>query len=122
VKCPKAIAAALGAAAISLGLAACGDEDGAGAPVLGGPAIDTAVQLANCTDWEDATVEERLGTINQIENFVGGPVGNDNGVGNTLTDDQAYDVMEGWCGEQYSRGFRLYKLYTRAAAFTPPQQ
>ena len=107
------------AAALALGLAACGDDSGAGAPVLGGPSINTQVQLASCEDWEKATVEERLGTIAQIENFVSGPVGNDNGVGNTLSQDKAYDLMEYWCGQPYARGFRLYKLYTRSAAFTP---
>jgi hypothetical protein len=114
---PAAIAAALA-------LAGCGaDSSSSGTPQgnVGGPAIDVPVQLADCTDWEDASVEERLGTIAQISNFVGGPVGTAGGHGATLTDDQAYDVMEGWCGNEYARGFRLYKLYTRAAAFGGPQ-
>ncbi len=107
-------AAALAAAA----LPACGDDDAGAPPVeLGGPSIDVRLELASCEDWKDATVEERLGTIAQIENFVGGPVGNDAGTGNLLDQDTAYDILEGQCEAEYARGFLLYKLYTRAAAF-----
>ncbi|MDP9189897.1 MAG: hypothetical protein M3O25_11665 [Actinomycetota bacterium] len=108
------------AAAVSLAVAACGDDRGPSTPPvnLGGPGINAPIQLADCTDWQDASVEERLGTIEQIENFAGGPVGTGGGRGAVLSDDRAYDVMESFCGEEYARGFRLYKLYTRAAAFS----
>jgi hypothetical protein len=99
-------------------LAACGEDDASGPPVvLGGPSIGVAIELANCEDWNDASVEERIGTIDQIENFAGGPVGTAGGRGAVLSDEDAYDVMEGYCSEEFARGFRLYKLYTRAAAF-----
>ena len=115
----------LARAAIALALAfvGCGtDSSSSGTPQgdVGGPTLGVPVQLADCTDWEEASVEERLGTIAQISNFVGGPVGTAGGTGATLTEDQAYEVMEGWCGNEYARGFRLYKLYTRAAAFGGP--
>jgi hypothetical protein len=35
-----------------------------------------------------------------------------------LEDDQACDLFEGWCENEYARGFKLYKLYARAAAFS----
>jgi hypothetical protein len=35
-----------------------------------------------------------------------------------LPDDDAYDLMEKYCGNEYARAFRLYKLYARASAFS----
>lgn len=105
------------AAALAVGLAACGTEDREEPGALGGPTLDAPVELANCTDWNDGSVDERLGTIAQIENFVGGPVGTGDGTGNTLDPEHAYDLMESFCADDYARGFRLYKLYTRSAAF-----
>jgi hypothetical protein len=112
-----AIAVLLGAAAFTLG--ACGDESSSGTPAgeLGGPAIEGPLQLVSCEDWNAAGTDERLGTIAQIKNFIGGPSGN-GGRGAIIDDDVAYDLMEGQCDEDYARGFRLYKLYARAAAFT----
>ena len=52
----------------------CGTDDREEPGALGGPTLDAPVELANCTDWNDGSVDERLGTIAQIENFVGGPV------------------------------------------------
>lgn len=115
--------AAIAALAVlsTLAISACGDDSTSEAPVhLGGPTIDVPVQLADCTDWKDATVEERLGTIAQIQNFAGGPVGTAGGHGATLDQDKAYDVMENFCEQEFARGFKLYKLYTRAAAFSSP--
>jgi hypothetical protein len=105
--------------AVAIGLGACGDDSSSGTPAgeLGGPAIDAPLQLVDCTDWEEASTDERLGTIAQIRNWVGGPSGN-GGRGAVIDDDEAYDLMEGFCGEEFARGFRLYKLYARAAAFT----
>lgn len=109
--------AAIVAAALALAAAGCGNDDRQEPGVLGGPTLDAPVELANCTDWKDGSVDERLGTIAQIENFVGGPVGTAGGRGALLEQEKAYEVMEGFCEEEYARGFRLYKLYTRASAF-----
>jgi hypothetical protein len=50
--------------------------------------------------------------------FAGGPVGESSGLhGATLNDDAAYQVLDDSCRHDYARGFKLYKLYTRAAAF-----
>ncbi len=103
--------------AAALAVAGCGTENSEEPGALGGPTIDAPVELANCTDWQESSVDERLGTIAQIENFVGGPVGTAGGRGALLDQEKAYDVMEGFCKEEYARGFRLYKLYTRASAF-----
>lgn len=114
----KAVTASV-AAVIALGAVGCGDDSQSGTPQgeVGGPTIGAPIQLADCTDWQDASVEERLGTIAQIRNFAGGPVGTGNLRGATIDDDKAYEVMENFCENEFARGFRLYKIYTRAAAF-----
>jgi len=59
----------------------------------------------------------------QIE---GGPVGGEGGARErTLDDKQAYDLFDRACKQQFAKGFKLYKLYSRAAAFsqrTPRKQ
>jgi hypothetical protein len=100
-------------------LAGCGEStpsDGSDAGV--GPALAAPINLADCTDWQQASVEERLGTIDQIRDFVGGPVPGTGGRGVALEDEQAYDLFENYCENEFARGFKLYKLYSRAAAFS----
>jgi hypothetical protein len=104
-------------AALSLG--ACGDSGSSGPPAAEqGADIGQPPSLADCTDWKRANLRERYGTIRQIRDFAGGPVGAaPGGHGATLPDDKAYKLFERSCGNYYARGFKLYKLYTRAAAF-----
>jgi hypothetical protein len=35
-----------------------------------------------------------------------------------LDDKQAYELFNNYCKEDLARGFKLYRLYERAAAFT----
>jgi hypothetical protein len=111
--------AALAAALAALALSACGGGDAAtGQPDLaGGPRIGAPTQLVKCADWKEADVRERYGTIEALRDFAGGRTGSPGGHGATIEDDDAYDLFERWCGESYAAGFKLYKLYTRAAAF-----
>jgi hypothetical protein len=103
-------------------VAGCGSS-GSSAPQSGaGPSIGAPIELADCTDWEQASTDQRLGTIDQLKDFAGGPVvgGGSNpasGTGAVLTDDQAYDLLDNYCQQDYARAFKLYKLYERAAAF-----
>ena len=103
----------------ALGLAGCmGGSAEEGQPSLdSGARIGAPTQLVKCAEWNDADVRERYGTIEAIREFAGGPTGSPGGSGATLEDDDAYELFERWCAEPYARGFRLYKLYTRAAAF-----
>jgi hypothetical protein len=114
---PRAAVAALAAAALALSGCMGGDSSG-GQPASAGPRIGTDLKLANCRDWRKATPSERQGTVRALRNLAGGPVGEDSGrQGATLDDDRAYQVLEDYCANDFARGFKLYKLYARAAAF-----
>jgi hypothetical protein len=99
-------------------LGGCGGDDASNTAAGAGPHIQVALRLADCDDWKAADVSERLGTVQQLADFAGGPTGSPAGHGNTLSEKRGYDVLQGWCGQTYARGFKLYKLYTRAAAFS----
>lgn len=102
-------------------IAACGSSSNA--PVAQqGPHIGTRVELADCHDWEQASTEERLGTLGELKNFAGGTIVGGSatapaGRGAVLDDKKAYDLLNDACGNQFAAGFKLYKLYERAAAF-----
>jgi hypothetical protein len=99
-------------------LAGCGDDDGSAQRSLQGPQLDDPINLADCRDWNQGSVDEKLGTVRAIREFLGGPVPGTGGRGATLDEDQAYDLFQGWCENEFARGFKLYKLYARAAAFS----
>jgi hypothetical protein len=119
--------AALAAALLPATGGGCGGSDpnaGRQSASGAGARISVPLSLADCTDWNNADAAERLGTIKQLAAFAGGPVvgasaGQPSGRGATLEERKAYDLLQGWCSAPFARGFKLYKLYTRAAAFTP---
>ena len=55
----------------------------------------------------------------QLRKFAGGPVGSSEGIkrGPALDEARAYKVLDSYCERYFARGFKLYKLYERAAAF-----
>lgn len=55
---------------IGLTLAGCDGSDGDESPAGGEVSLDNPIELADCTDWEEGSVDERLGTIRQIRAFV----------------------------------------------------
>jgi len=104
------------AAAIAAGCG--GDESGSARSSQEGLQLGEPINLADCRDWNEGSVEERLGTIGQIRDFLGTPVSGTAGTGAVLEDEQAYDLFENYCENEFARGFKLYKLYARAAAFS----
>jgi hypothetical protein len=82
------------------------------------PAVGS-VRGADCTDWKKGTIEQRRSTVVALRNFAGGPVGSSAGIqkGPVLEDGRAYRVLESYCKHHFARGFKLYKLYERAASF-----
>ena len=85
-----------------------------------GAGVGTSIRVANCSDWQNGTVEARRRTVVLLRGFAGGPVGSSKGIQNgpVLDDSRAYRVLQSYCANQFARGFKLYKLYERAAAFT----
>jgi hypothetical protein len=102
-----------------LGAALLAGCSGSGSPPNDpGASFGVPVELANCRDWNAATVAERLAVVRQIRAFAGGPTGTLPGQnGATIPDDKAYDLFKGWCDQSFTKDFKLYKLYTRAASF-----
>jgi hypothetical protein len=103
-------------------IAGCGSGSGTQPQIDVGPNVGAPISLADCNDWNQADTSQRLGTIQQLKDFAGGPVVGNNasepsGTGSVLGDKQAYDLLDNYCQNQFARGFKLYKLYERAAAF-----
>jgi hypothetical protein len=118
----RRLAGALAAATLGAAIAGCGGGSGTQPEVDVGPNVGEPIRLADCHDWQQANVEQRLGTIHQIRDFAGGPVVGNNasspaGTGPVLDDKDAYNLFNGWCAQSYASGFKLYHLYQRAAAF-----
>jgi hypothetical protein len=87
-----------------------------------GPNVGNPINLANCHDWNEADTAQRLGTLQQLKHFAGGPVVGNNasapaGRGAVLDDKKAYELLTNSCKQQFAAGFKLYLLYQRAASF-----
>jgi hypothetical protein len=102
----------------SLVLSGCLGSDGSGgAAQNAGPGFATPIRLADCSDWLTATPSQRSTVIEGVRAVSGGPSGSPAGNGPVLDDEQAYNLFERSCHENFAKRFILYKLYTRAAAF-----
>ena len=117
------VPAILSASAVAVLIAGCGGGSGTQPQIDVGPNVGQSIALADCNDWNQANTEQRLGTIQQLKDFAGGPVVGNNasspsGTGAVLDDKQAYSLFENYCKESFARGFKLYKLYERAASFS----
>jgi hypothetical protein len=102
-------------------LAGCGGSNHSNARASGGAHLGAgeSLRLDNCTNWNEATIAQRRETLAQLRKFSGGPVGSSSGIqhGPVLSDDRAYKLFQNYCAKTFARGFKLYKLYTHAAAF-----
>jgi hypothetical protein len=78
-----------------------------------------SVRQASCTDWKKGSDDQRWTMVFYLRKFAGGPVGSSAGIktGPVLDDNRAYKVLASYCSKYFARGFKLYKLYERAAAF-----
>lgn len=117
------LATALAAAGLALAGCSAGGSGTTPPPGVGSDRIGTPVRLADCTDWQKATLRQRFGTVREIKAIAGGPTGTvKDQYGNTLPDDKAVKLFDRACKQTFARGFKLYKLYNRAAAFSAPQK
>jgi hypothetical protein len=123
---PRYVVVTMLLAAVLAG-AGCGSGSSTQPQVDVGPNVGQPINLADCNDWNQANTEQRLGTIHQLKDFAGGPVVGNNasspsGRGSVLDDKDAYELFNRYCSADFARGFKLYKLYERAAAFTGQPQ
>lgn len=128
-------AAATGAAALALALAGagCGSDEGPGSTAEGAAeepqgVIDisgtepvgemtagSVAPLVECRDWNAATPEQQLATIADVRSQINLE---DSGIdAPALTDEEAQEMFDGSCEPTWAQGFRLYKLYARAAGW-----
>lgn len=119
----RAELAALLAAALMVG--ACGEGSGseAGDAQADGEATGvgqvragSVASLAQCSDWNAGSEEERFATVADIREQLN-QAGAD-GPTPDLPDEQAYALFERACANDFAAGFRLYKVYARGAAFS----
>jgi hypothetical protein len=111
-------AAALGLAAL-LALAACGSdgEPKREAKPVGQVLVGSVAQMATCSDWNGGTRAQRVATIHDIRQQINLK---DSAVQTPeMSDGAAYRVLDSICGRNFAGSFRLYKLYARAATFSP---
>ena len=111
------VAAAAAAAVAALALGACGgDSDGEQEALpLGKVRVGSVAQLAECRDWNRGSRDQQLATIAQIKEQIN--LQDSNVETPELSDEDAYAVLDNTCANGFADGFRLYKLYARAASF-----
>jgi hypothetical protein len=81
---------------------------------------EATVQLADCDQWHELRAASRTQLIAGMRGFFGARVdGVGHGYGETLTDAQAGRLLDSACKPRWAARFKLYKIYGRAAAFTP---
>lgn len=81
---------------------------------------EATVQLADCNQWHELRGASRAQLVAGMRGFFGGKVdGAGHGYGETLDDTQAQRLLDNACKPSWAGRFKLYKIYGRAAAFTP---
>jgi hypothetical protein len=106
--------------ALLITLAACGEDEAAsssdGVGGVGAQRVGSVASLAQCSERQAGTREQRLATIHDIRaqlNQAGGVEPTSD-----LNDQRAYALLQRACANEFASGFRLYKLYARGAAFS----
>ena len=91
--------------------------DISGTDAVGESIAGSVAPLVECRDWNEATEEEKLATVDDVRSQVSREdVGIDAPV---LSDEEATEIFDNTCEPSWAQGFRLYKLYARAVAFAP---
>lgn len=105
-------------------MAALGGCGGSGAQQRHPAAASDAatVRTASCNYWRVASAEERRALVAQLRAFFGAQVDSASAPGTrgpVLEDRHAGALLQGYCRQSFAGAFKLYKIYGRAAAFTP---
>jgi len=97
---------------------ACGRH--AMTPPIG--AARPSIQSANCDAWRLLPSAGRSTLLAGLHDFFGAPVdatAAPSAGGPVLTTEAANRLFDTYCGQPFAGAFKLYKIYGRAAAFTP---
>jgi hypothetical protein len=78
------------------------------------------VQNGDCRDWRRLGRHQRRRLLATMRTFFGGAVDEPYGHGRALPPRAATRLLDSYCRLPFAARFKLYKLYGRAAAFTPP--
>jgi hypothetical protein len=82
------------------------------------------VRTATCSVWRVSTPPQRRVLLDQLRAFfsqrIGTGGGNPDGPGPSLSTQQGYAVLQSYCARSFTRAFKLYRLYGRAAGFAAP--
>lgn len=82
-------------------------------------AFPPTLQTADCGQWRELRPASRRALVEQMTRFFGARVDAQYGRGQTLPPERAVAVLTDGCRPAYAGAVKLYKLYGRAAAFTP---
>jgi hypothetical protein len=77
------------------------------------------VRVADCRLWRVLPTDGRNRLIVAMRQFFGGTVDAPHLRGQVLPDGQAKRLFDSYCSRTFASAFKLYKIYGRAAAFTP---
>jgi hypothetical protein len=121
--------AAVAALALAACAAGCGESSAGGdatddratetVPIDGvGDSIGGSVApLAQCRDWGEGTIDERMATIEDIRGQLTPQTSESEK--SDLPDQEAYELFQRVCARDYASAFRLYKVYVNRAGFKP---
>jgi hypothetical protein len=92
-----------------------GPVDISGTDPVGQMIGGSAAPLAMCAEWNGASERARVATIADVRAQL---APQDSGItAPALTDEEAGEMFDNACKPSWAAGFRLYKLYARAAGF-----
>lgn len=100
-------------------LGACGSDHERSAARPHATVFPLALQTADCNQWREMRPPSQHALVDQMRVFFGGSVSDQYGHGQTLSTEQAFRVLTNGCRPSWAGAVKLYKLYGRAAAFTP---
>jgi hypothetical protein len=91
------------------------DADRLGAAPLGPVTAGSVARLAQCRDWNAGDHAAKLATVYDVRS----QINLEDGVVEipALTDDEAFELFESACSNDFAAGFRLYKIYARATGY-----
>ena len=74
------------------------------------------LQQARCRQWTAGSPRERDAVVDLLAKVAGG-ASTTGGYGATLSPGETRDLFTRTCAAPFARGFLLYELYNRSAAF-----